>query len=179
MLMFGGLCFLWETYFIWMDCSATWGHGDFQIHTDTEYHSWAHGSTEARVFADIHDLCYHQRPRGCWWSVLSPMSMLILMEHTGGHIDVGGLGHHLKLWRCLIHAAAWGHVWLRGPTASQYSVDVCGQCCHQKACGCPWSRLPLKSMFMFMGLTSTGVHVDVNDLHSHLRPWWFLQYRLL
>lgn len=59
------------------------------VHAATGGHVGVCGPGTARGHVDVHDLCYHQRPRGFPRSVLQPETILMSMGHVaaGGHVD--------------------------------------------------------------------------------------------
>lgn len=111
-------------------------------------------------------------PHGCSWSVTPHKAMLMLGGHdaTGGHADVSSL------------ATTWGHVddhdscWCWEPWLGL------GICCSQRPCWCPWSMLPLESMWipwfvllceiMLVSVAhiATGDHAETHSTCWHQRP---------
>ena len=118
-----------------IDCVSAWGH------------------------VDVHGPCYHWRPFGSMWPVLSSEFMLMCMDGATarGHGDVSALCCRLSPCCC-----PWPMLTLRGVEVWWCPGLCCGRgpclgsalpletmlmpeagCCHQKPHGSPWSVLTL------------------------------------
>lgn len=113
---------------IWVTCTASWGHGDVQVHAAPEGHGW--GPTATGVCADdygclnVCGLCCILKPYWCPWSMLLLKAMLIWVAWAAtwscvGVCDLGYLQGSCTwgpwpwcvlspetMWKPLIHAPA-------------------------------------------------------------------------
>lgn len=87
-------------------------------------------------FVDVQGLYCHWGLFGCSWSLRLPKARLMSVGHAaaGMQTDLSGLCCPWGHGDVLDLAATEGHVWVSGPTASGFYVDVCGPNYHQRRC---------------------------------------------
>jgi hypothetical protein len=96
------------------------GHGEVLALSATKSHVWAHGPNAAGVYVDICSPNYHQRPRGCPWSGVSPETIFGTCCCGEGHADLSCLHGYLR---------PWGHLgpgYCQGPCLSSWSYGSQG-----------------------------------------------------
>lgn len=97
-----------------------------------------------------------------WWGTTS--CEVVALATTWGHGDISA------------HAAMEGHVWVCGPAAAGFCVDVCGPCYHQRPCRCPCSGLMPGAILMLEG--STELVSSLNSCELGERPALALPWSL-
>lgn len=67
---------------ICMAFTTAWGHGDIQVQAAAEGLVWICGPAASKVYVEVHDLCYYQRPGECLGSGSQPVVFWVSEDHT-------------------------------------------------------------------------------------------------
>lgn len=111
--------------------------------------------------ADVHGLCYHQKPHWCPWPVLPPkvMWMSVGCAAAWGHVDISGLSVVCTAARHLVDAHGLGCCW----NLYWYPWSMLSW----RACRCSWPVLSLKAIMVSVAHALPEGYVDDRDLYVH------------